>query len=79
MEIRYFAGAAEAAGQDTTTLDAAGLSAQDVVQELGGGNESLERVLQVSSLLADGVRVTDLGTDLSEVKKLDVLPPFAGG
>lgn len=79
MEVRFFAGAAEAAGRDATEVDAAGLSAEAVVRQLGSDNASLERVLQVSSLLADGVRITDLSASLDGVTRLDVLPPFAGG
>lgn len=79
MEIRFFAGAAEAAGVDTRELDATGLSAADVVAQLAEGNERLGRVLDVSALLADGARLGDRGADLTEVRALDVLPPFAGG
>lgn len=79
MEIRFFAGAAEAAGVDTVEVDADGLTAADVVARLSDGNERLARVLGVSSLLADGSRLDDRGADLSSVERLDVLPPFAGG
>lgn len=79
MEIRFFAGAAEAAGVDSVALDATGLSAADVVARLADGNERLARVLDVSALLADGARVADRGADLTAVETLDVLPPFAGG
>lgn len=79
MEVRFFAGAAEAAGADTVVIDAAGLTAADVVARLAEGNERLARVLDVSALLADGVRVNGRDADLSQVHSLDVLPPFAGG
>lgn len=79
MEVRFFAGAAEAAGADTVEIDAAGLSAADVVARLAEGNERLARVLDVSALLADGARLNDRNADLSQVQSLDVLPPFAGG
>lgn len=79
MQIRFFAGAAEAAGRDSLTLDASGLTAADVVARLGDGNERLARVLGVSSLLADGARLGDPTADVSDVATLDVLPPFAGG
>lgn len=80
MEIRFFAGAAEAAGRDTTRVEGAdGLTAAAVVEVLARDNEQLARVLQVSSLLADGVRVEDRAMRLEGVKQLDVLPPFAGG
>lgn len=79
MEIRFFAGAAEAAGHDSVELDAEGLTAADVVARLSEGNDRLAKVLDVSALLADGTRITDRGADLSAVRSLDVLPPFAGG
>lgn len=79
MLIRFFAGAAEAAGRDSTEIDAAGLTAADVLDRLAADNERLARVLRVSSLLADGTRLGDLQTDLSGTATLDVLPPFAGG
>ena len=79
MEVRYYAGAAEAAGHEVVHLDAAEVTANEAVSSLGDDNEALARVLAASSLLADGVRVTDRDTVLAGVKQLDVLPPFAGG
>lgn len=79
MEVRFFAGAADAAGMETSTVDASGKTAADVVAALCDANERLATVLKVCALLADGVRVNDLGRDLSDVTRLDVLPPFAGG
>lgn len=79
MEVRFYAGAAEAAGREAIHLDAAELTADQAVARLGAGNEALARVLAASSLLADGVRVTHRGAALAGVKQLDVLPPFAGG
>ncbi|GAA4891702.1 MoaD/ThiS family protein [Tessaracoccus lubricantis] len=79
MEVRFFAGAAEAAGADSRNIDAAGLTAAQVVEQLAEGNERLAKVLEVSALLADGTRINDRSSDLSEVRSLDVLPPFAGG
>lgn len=79
MEVRFFAGAAEAAGSDSLEIDATGLSAAEVVAKLAEGNERLAKVLDVSALLADGARINDRSADLSAVQSLDVLPPFAGG
>ncbi|MDO5677848.1 MAG: MoaD/ThiS family protein [Propionibacteriaceae bacterium] len=79
MEVRFFAGAAEAAGVDSLEIDASGRTADEVVAELSGGNERLAKVLGVSALLADGTRINDRSADLSGVAALDVLPPFAGG
>ena len=79
MLIRYFAGAAEAAGAQSTHVDASDMDAGTLVQMLGRDNPDLERILKVSSLLADGVRVSTASTSLADVSQLDVLPPFAGG
>lgn len=78
MQIRYFAGAAEAAGCESHTLEVSGLDVAALVAQLGEGNERLAKVLSVSTLLADGARVEG-SHDLSGVQQLDVLPPFAGG
>lgn len=79
MQIRYFAGAAEAAGRDAQTVEADGLDTAALVALLGDGNERLAKVLAVSTLLADGARVEVGETRLDGVAQLDVLPPFAGG
>ena len=79
MEVRFFAGAAEAAGVESRTIDTTGLTGDGLVELLASGNEHLEQVLRVSSLLADGVRVADRSAALGEVRCVDVLPPFAGG
>lgn len=79
MQIRFYAGAADAAGRDVMDMDASGLTAQQALSRLGADNDALARVLAASSLLADGVRVTDRATGLAGVEQLDVLPPFAGG
>lgn len=77
MLIRFFAGAAEAAGTDTLEKDATGLTVETLVAQLGADNERLARVLEVAALLADGERRTT--GPLDGVTQLDVLPPFAGG
>jgi molybdopterin synthase sulfur carrier subunit len=79
MQVRFFAGAAEAAGTDGLDLDASGLDADQVVARLVDGRPDLARVLTMCSLLADGVRVSDGAADMSRVELLDILPPFAGG
>lgn len=78
MQVRFFAGAAEAAGTDCVEVPD-GLTVADVVNQLSDGNERLAAVLRVSSLLADGSRVDDPGTCLDGVESVDILPPFAGG
>lgn len=78
MRLRYFAGAAEAAGREEQQIDGpitlgalrAALSAEHGPEFAG--------VLGRCSLLVDGVRGADdvLAPDTATV---DVLPPFAGG
>ncbi|CAI9402298.1 MULTISPECIES: MoaD/ThiS family protein [Aestuariimicrobium] len=84
MLIRFFAGAAEAAGTEETRLLADDLTVTGLLSELPAhlpdhDPERLAKVLRVSSLLADGVRVDDPSLSLRGVAQLDVLPPFAGG
>jgi sulfur-carrier protein len=77
ITVRYFAGAAEAAGVDQEALaaeDVGGLRAAMVAAH----GPDLARVLERCSLLADGVRV-DGEAPLSDGATVDVLPPFAGG
>jgi molybdopterin converting factor small subunit len=78
ITVRYFAGAAEAAGVVTETFPAttvAGLK-EAMVGRHGAG---LEAVLPRCSLLADGVLAVDPGLELAGGTVVDVLPPFAGG
>ena len=77
MQIRFFAGAAEAAGGDSRDVDAEGLTLEALRDQLGEGDERLARVLEVSTFLADGEPITS--GSLDGVATLDVLPPFAGG
>ncbi|HRL48873.1 MAG TPA: MoaD/ThiS family protein [Propioniciclava sp.] len=79
VQIRYFAGAAEAAGLDEAEVDASELTASELRAELGRSNPRLAEVLRVSSLLADGARLDDPDAPLAGVQRVDVLPPFAGG
>lgn len=79
VTVRWFAGAAEAAGSPETTVSVAeGTSAATLLASLTAGNERLSKVVAVSSLLADGAALTDRDLPL-RAARLDVLPPFAGG
>ncbi|RRD46625.1 MoaD/ThiS family protein [Tessaracoccus sp. OH4464_COT-324] len=78
MEVRFFAGAAEAAGVERRQVPD-GLGYEQLLAHLGSGNEHLARVLQVCSFLADGRRITGERDSLVGVAQVDVLPPFAGG
>lgn len=79
MQVRFFAGAAEAAGAEAREISFDDGTGADLVAQLADGNERLAEVLKVSSLLADGARVSDLSAPLAGVAQVDVLPPFAGG
>ncbi|SEB88502.1 Molybdopterin converting factor, small subunit [Paramicrobacterium humi] len=78
MRIRYFAGAADAAGREEGSL--AGpitLGALRTALTAEHGAE-FARVLGRCSLLVDGSRLTDDDT-VPDAATVDVLPPFAGG
>ncbi len=79
MQVRFDAGAAEAAGTTGHVLELPpGATVADLKRALADGNDWLGRVLPVSAVFADGVRLTE--TDLLDaVPAVDVLPPFAGG
>lgn len=77
MLIRFFAGAAEAAGTEELEFDATGHTLESLQTELGADNERLAKVMAASSWLADGQRKSSGALD--GVTQLDVLPPFAGG
>ncbi|MES2170133.1 MAG: MoaD/ThiS family protein [Actinomycetota bacterium] len=75
-ELRYFAAAAEAAGRETESIEAA------TVGELRGRlveryGDAMSRVLASGSFLVDGVVSRDDERPLGA--RVDVLPPFAGG
>ena len=80
VRVRYFAGAAAAAGLDeeVVLLDH-GASAHDLLAHLRGVHPALARVLEVATALVDEVAVTDLSAPLRDGAQVDVLPPFAGG
>jgi len=77
ITVRYFAGAAEAAGADTEQLPA-GSAAEVRAAMVAAHGAALGQVLDRCSLLADGTRV-DGDDPVPAGTTLDVLPPFAGG
>lgn len=81
VEIRFFAGAAEAAGRASIRLDApTGASVAGLLGAAAAGNERLARTLPVCSVLLDGAAHRDLDAPLPPGEHtIDVLPPFAGG
>ena len=75
--VRYYAGAAAAAGrpeEKVQATDLAGLRAA-LVERHGA---RMERILAASSLLVEGV-VARGDVDLPDGCTVEVLPPFAGG
>jgi molybdopterin synthase sulfur carrier subunit len=76
--VRYFAGAAEAAGVETEALRADSVGAL-IAAMVGAHGPGLQKVLTRCSLLADGVYLPDDVTPLADGVTVDVLPPFAGG
>ena len=84
VHVRYFAGAAEAAGRAEEDLTVpAGATAEDLLSVIRAGRgPRVARVLGISSLLVDDVVREDLRTPLhpdAATVRVDVLPPFAGG
>ncbi len=74
--MRYFAAAAEAAGVEQETLDAATVGELKalLVDRFG---DPMRRVLASGSFLVDGVVSRDDALPIGT--RVDVLPPFAGG
>lgn len=80
VTVRFFAGAAQAAGVDSARVAA---DANQTLREIAqaASNNDLASILEVSSFLVDGV-LADGDTPLGESAangQLDVLPTFAGG
>lgn len=80
VEIRYWAGAAAASGVETETVTA-GSVADALTSVATAHGPDLQRILSVSSILVDGVRIgpVERGHDLAAPVQVEVLPPFAGG
>lgn len=76
MLVRYFAAAAEAAGVEEETLDAATVGELKVLLAARYG-APMQRVLAAGSFLVSGVVSRDDSTAIRS--RVDVLPPFAGG
>lgn len=78
--IRYWAGAAAAAGVDSETIQA-GTVAEALARAAAIRGPALERVIGISSILVEGLRTSadDRLVDLGQPVQVEVLPPFAGG
>lgn len=78
--MRYFAGAAAAAGVDEETVQVTELlTLEALCDALAAAHPGLGAVLDVSSLLVDETPVADRTRQLGAATRVDVLPPFAGG
>ena len=85
--LRFWAAAREAAGTAEETVRAATLAGalREAVSRRGGahgGGAALQRVLERSSVLLDGVQVgrsEPESVPLPDGAVVEILPPFAGG
>ena len=80
LTVRYFAGAAAAAGRHDEVVELPrGADVGALREALGRRHPRLGPVLAVAGLLLDGVTATTPDRTLDDVQQVDVLPPFAGG
>ena len=78
--VRYFAGAAAAAGVPEEAVEVpAGSDVAALRARLASSRPGLAPVLAVSTVLVDGTPASDPATGLDGARQVDVLPPFAGG
>lgn len=78
VSVRYYGGAAAAAGSTTASADADTLG--ELLDQLAAAHSgALDRILGVASVLIDGTVVLDRSFRLADGQTVDVLPPFAGG
>lgn len=75
ITVRYWAGAARAAGRDAESISAETIGE---LRALLAAREPLARISRVASFLVDGTQAGDT-TRLPDGAEVDVLPPFAGG
>lgn len=80
VSIRYWAGAASAAGVDQETVEASTV-AEALAHAGAQRGPDLQRVIGISSILVAGRRISanDRDVDLTAPVQVEVLPPFAGG
>ena len=80
VSVRYFAGAAAAAGvtEERLTLDGPATVAS-LCDALVARRPALAPVMAVASLLLDEVAARDASAEVRDGASVDVLPPFAGG
>lgn len=78
MDVRFYAGAADAAGRHLAEIPGP-LSVAELVARLGDERPALADVLTRCSILVDGRQIADPSVPLPADARVDVLPPFAGG
>jgi molybdopterin converting factor small subunit len=78
MRVRYFAGAAEAAGRDEQTIDGDVSMGELRVLLADEHGTEFARVLAQCAVLVNGARLRD-DDPVPTGSTVDVLPPFAGG
>lgn len=76
MTVRYWAGAAAAAGTETDSVQAATVG--EALEAAVARHPALAPVVAVSTCLLDGVRV-ERDHAVGGGETLEILPPFAGG
>lgn len=78
MKIRFFAGAADAAGTDSVDIVEQSMTLGSLIAVLSDGDGALKAVLNRCSVLVDGAAFADPDAVISG-GQVDFLPPFAGG
>ncbi|HZI98918.1 MAG TPA: MoaD/ThiS family protein [Actinomycetales bacterium] len=80
VHVRYFAGAAAAAGvtEELLALDGP-VTVASLREEIVARRPALAPVLAVASVLLDEAAVRDASAVVPDGASVDVLPPFAGG
>jgi molybdopterin converting factor small subunit len=79
VRVRFFAGAADAAGREEAVFDgerSLGALRTDLTATYG---PEFATVLERCSLMVDGVRGASDDVVVTDAATVDVLPPFAGG
>jgi sulfur-carrier protein len=80
ITVRYFAGAAAAAGVPEEKVDVApGTTLGELLLDAAARRPALEPVLAIAGVLVDEVTTRDRAAVLPDGATVDVLPPFAGG
>lgn len=85
LEVHYFAAARDAAGvarEEVAPQDSLGALVDELLRTHPGSTEAgtpMREVLRRCTFLLDGARAESPSAPLGGVRRVDVLPPFAGG